>query len=364
MSHILVIGAGIVGLSVARAALRRGHRVTLIEQGEVPNPRAASSDQHRMIRFHYGAAEGYTRMVALAFEAWRDLWRELGVEHYAPSGALAVSLRPGDYADETAKTFGRLQIAHEMLDAGALARLCPHLDLPFHARGVLAAGGPLFADRIMGDLARSVRDRGAEILEQTRAVAVDPSAGSLRLADGRVLGGDLVVVAAGAWLPDLLPADYGALPVWRQTLCYVDAPPAYRESWAAGPALVVLGDQGVYTLPPRAGTGLKFGSGEQRRPGRPSDGLEAALDFGWRVIEDFGPYLRDAAAYRPFRLQAGYYVMDESRRFRLEHMGRRIVVTNCDGQMFKFGPLIGERILSAWDGETSFADLARWAAGN
>lgn len=363
MSRILVIGAGVVGLSVARAALRRGHRVTLIEQGAVPNPHAASWDQHRMIRFHYGAAEGYTRMVAEAFEAWRALWQELGIEHYAASGALAISLRAGDYADETARTFERLRISHDRLDADALARLCPHLDLPAPARGVLAEGGPLFADRIVGDLARLVRDRGAEILEHARVVAVDATAGSIRLADGRVLDGDLVVVAAGAWLPDLLPAEYGALPVWRQTLCYVEAPAAYRESWARGPALVVLGDRDVYTLPPRAGTGLKFGSGEQRRPAKPADGFEAPLEFGRRVIADFGPYLRDADAYRPLRLQVGYYVKEPSRRFRLEQSGRRVVVTNCDGQMFKFGPLIGERLIAAWDGGASFPELARWAAG-
>ena len=39
------------------------------------------------------------------------------------------------------------------------------------------------------------------------------------------------------------------------------------------------------------------------------------------------------------------------------------MVTNCDGQMFKFGPLVGERILAAIDGESDFTMLARWAAG-
>jgi glycine/D-amino acid oxidase-like deaminating enzyme len=33
MARILIVGAGADGLSVARAALRRGHAMTLIEQG-------------------------------------------------------------------------------------------------------------------------------------------------------------------------------------------------------------------------------------------------------------------------------------------------------------------------------------------
>jgi sarcosine oxidase len=94
-----------------------------------------------------------------------------------------------------------------------------------------------------------------------------------------------------------------------------------------------------------------------------SRGFTWDIGEGRRVIDAFAPYLRDADAYRPQRMQVGYYVMDETHRFGLIRQGRRIVVTNCDGQMFKFGPLLGEAILASFDGERSFEALARWAAG-
>jgi sarcosine oxidase len=63
-------------------------------------------------------------------------------------------------------------------------------------------------------------------------------------------------------------------------------------------------------------------------------------------------------------MQVGYYVKDDTIRFRLDQHGRTVVITNCDGQMFKFGPLLGERVLASFEGEESFGDLARWAAGH
>jgi sarcosine oxidase len=127
--------------------------------------------------------------------------------------------------------------------------------------------------------------------------------------------------------------------------------------------VVVIGDRGVYTLPPLAGTGLKFGDGAHRRRADPEAGFDWSIDEGHEIINAFRPYLRDAEAYRPLRMQVGYYVMDSSRRFRIETAGKCLFVTNCDGQMFKFGPLIGEHIVACCEGGLSATDLARWAAG-
>ena len=43
--NIIVVGAGIAGLSTAWSLVKAGHSVTLLEQGaSIPNPLAASGD--------------------------------------------------------------------------------------------------------------------------------------------------------------------------------------------------------------------------------------------------------------------------------------------------------------------------------
>src|SRR5260221_1941498 len=242
VGRILIIGAGVVGLSVARAAAKRGHTAIVFERGPAPNPQAASYDQHRMIRFHYGAASGYTRMVRQAFDAWEGVWRDIGARHFVDSGAISISTERGDYTDLSRTVFRQSGIAHEVLDAAAVERLCPHLTLPDHAWGLVARpGGPLFADRIMHDLAAFDRAHGVTIVPETPVAAVDAAAGRVVTAAGESFDGDLVVVAVGAWLPRLLPEEFGAVPTYRQALCYVEPPAIYRQSWHDAPAIVVLG---------------------------------------------------------------------------------------------------------------------------
>ncbi len=367
MAHVLIIGAGIVGLSVARSALRAGHEVTILEQGTVPNPQSASYDRHRMIRYPYGGAAGYTRMVTDAFGAWERLWTDLGTTHFENTGSIAVSLEPGDYAEKTLATFRAIGLPHEVLDRGGVEALCPHLTLPRGAWGVTAfPGGPLFAADIVTDLAHWLAQAGARIEARSRVVALDEAEGLATLADGTTRRGDFVLVAAGAWLPRLLPESFGNLPVYRQALLYVEPPLTYAESWRRAPAIAVLGDHTGYTLPDLRGAGLKIGYSAHRRQGMPDVlGFDADLaSESAAILGAFRPYFKEPDAYRPLRMQVGYYSLDPSRRFLFQKRGRALVITQCDGQMFKFGPLIGERVVAMADGHESMADLARWAAGD
>lgn len=365
VSRIIIVGGGIVGLSTARAAARRGYEVVLIERGPLPNPHQASWDSHRMIRYHYGAATGYTRMVTSAFAAWDEVWREIGAVHFVDTGAIAIAETAGDYAHRTLAAFREVDLPHRLLDKAETEALCPQYKLTPESFGVVAGpGGPLFADRIVRDLLELTREMGVHFMPETEVTAVDTANATVTLRDGGTISGDAIVVAAGPWCGKLWPS-FADLPVMRQALCYVDPPAAYAEAWANGPALVAFGDNGGYTLPGVSGTRLKFGYGAHRRPGDPdAEGWEGLPDEEQAILGGFGRFVKDIEQYTPIRIQVGYYTMDSSREFRVETDGRAIGIGNCDGQMFKFGPLMGEKVLSALDGEISASDLRTWASGH
>ncbi|MGC6370943.1 NAD(P)/FAD-dependent oxidoreductase [Pseudomonas sp. K2I15] len=363
MKHVLIVGAGAVGLSCARAALLRGHRVTVLEQGAIPNTRSASFDQHRLIRYQYGRSVGYTQMVSDAFGAWDGLWQDLGEQHHHATGTLGISLEEGDYISQSRVTLAQMGIDHQWMDQTAIQRLCPQLQLPAHAQGLYTTtGGVLFADRIVLGLAAWCREYGAALHANTAVLSVDIERGRVHVATG-VLDADQIIIAAGAWLPGLLPA-YRDLVTARQAVCYVEAPPQHLAHWANGPCITDIGPGDNYALMPVQGTGLKFGSGIHRRPGSPSEGFGSEPDEGYAVIAHFAPYLRNAADYRPQRMQVGYYVRDGVDAFRVEPQGKAIVITNCGGGMFKFSALMGERVLACVDHEITPEHLQHWAAGH
>lgn len=238
---ILVVGGGIVGLSTAWALVRLGHTPVVYDQGAVPNPMAASYDQHRIIRLAYGERDGYCRMVKPAFQAWRRLWRDLGEQHYAETGTLLIGGRADDYASSRA-SFDRLNVPYEELDKVTIKQAVPIPTTTQRRMGLYnAEGGVLLADRIVGALTVWLRNQGSEIHPQTMVRDVDFHHAIVTLNDHTQHEGDAVVVAAGAWAPQLLPELAAHVKPIRQAVIYLRPPAHYLQCWRNSPVIVDFG---------------------------------------------------------------------------------------------------------------------------
>ncbi len=224
MSDVVVVGAGVVGGSVALALVRRGLGVVVVDRAAGPGYGSTSASS-AIVRFNYSTRAG----VALAWAshaAWQVWTDHLG--HRDPNG-VATFTRTGlamlDVEDlpwrRSADLFAEVGVPHEHWDATALAANLPGVDAGrfFPPRPVTSeeffadAAGTLGAmwtpdagyvddPRLAAaNLVRAAEAHGARTRFGTAVTAVDRSgdAWRLRLADGGVLEADLVVNAAGPW---------------------------------------------------------------------------------------------------------------------------------------------------------------------
>ena len=89
-SHI-VVGGGALGVAAAYWLAKSGARdVLVLEQFELGNDRGASEDHSRIIRHSYHSAD-YTALTPAAYETWRELEDETGLQLVVRTGGLDLA---------------------------------------------------------------------------------------------------------------------------------------------------------------------------------------------------------------------------------------------------------------------------------
>lgn len=350
--NIIVVGAGIAGLSTAWSLVKAGHSVSLVEQGKIPNPLAASGDHHRIIRRAYGKAGGYARLITEAYEAWDELWADLGENHLDPRGFMCVSREAGDEAEQMRDGLAEGGFPFEMVEPDAAVARWPFLESgSFRYAYFSTEGGALHCRRIAGGLLGWLRAHGANIYENSKVVGVDAEAGRITLADGSTMQADRVVVAAGAWVLNLFPELDGRLKTWRTALAYVEPPADLKAAWEAAPVILDVG--GVtdgYMIPPTGGAGMKFGSGLHKVATSDADWNREPVEGEGEAIRDlFSPPIARIGEYRVTEVVTCAYTFTEDEKFLAHQDGRCLVVSACSGHGYKFGAAVGRRVAAAID---------------
>ncbi|MEY2531109.1 MAG: hypothetical protein QOI96_1194 [Verrucomicrobiota bacterium] len=233
---IIIVGAGINGVTAAIELKKRGHKVTLVDPGPLPHPLAASTDISKAVRAAYGADEDYTALAERSIALWRDWNKTFGIELYHEVGFLCMrqrELRPGDFEYESVQLLKRRGHKIEHIDSAQLRERFPAWNAERYAEGFFDhEAGYAESGRVVATLLERAKSLGVELREGTRFAELDESNGRVNgIAlqdrqwsrrepsdiDGRaerpsererasqLLAGDIVVIAVGAWTPYLLP---------------------------------------------------------------------------------------------------------------------------------------------------------------
>ncbi len=360
--NIIIVGAGIAGLSTAWSLVKAGHNVSIVEQGKIPNPLAASGDHHRIIRRAYRASTGYGALITEAYDAWDEMWADLGENHLDARGFICVSREPGDEAEEYREGMEAGGWPIEVLEPAAAAERWRFLEPDtFRYAYFSPDGGALHCRKIAGGLLRWLRARGASVYEDSKVTAIDADAGRVTFESGETMQADHVIVAAGAWVLKLFPELGGDLKTYRTALAYVEPPADLRAEWEAAPVILDVG--GVtdgHMIPPTGGAGMKFGSGLHKVATSDADWNRGPVAGEGEAIRNlFSPPIARVDEYRVTEVVTCAYTFTEDERFAAYEKGKCLIVSACSGHGYKFGAAVGRRVAAAVkDGDV--VHLKRW----
>jgi sarcosine oxidase len=341
---VIVLGGGVIGLLTAVECVRAGARVELVDQAAIPSASATSSDLHRVVRALHRGDAPLTLAGARAHEGWLDIQRLLGSRFYHRTGVL-TAMEPGDVAVNLALA-AAAGVSAQAVSAAELRARYPHIRFAAGTEAVLErTAGAVLADHALRALANWLREQPAVRLRpHSRVVAID-EAGVVRLADGDVLAGDRVVVAAGPWSRELLPLSLsGDLTLYRQTmLSYAPS----QAAWAGTPAVLGLGlARDAWLMPPVAGTPARLSAASACRMAARITGRDTPGEWRDHLIGRFTALL---AGFDPADVAGavdGYYLASADGGPLLAATGDGVILAYaaCGGMSFKFAPLIARSI--------------------
>ncbi len=222
-ASVIVVGAGVVGCSVAFQLARMGQRNVVVLEREALPGTGSTSRANGGIRAQF-TTEANVRMSLLSMEILDALKDEIGQPPaYRKAGYLFLTDSPEKLAAmERAAEFQRgFGVDVEVLDAAEARRRVPWVSGAGLAGGTFGArDGFIDPGRLCGFFASGAAHDGVAFRYGQEVVAAEESGGGfvLRTADGSSHAAPVVVNAAGAWsarLARLVGVDVPVEPVRR-----------------------------------------------------------------------------------------------------------------------------------------------------
>ena len=365
MLKVIVVGAGINGVTAAIELKKRGHKVVLVDPGPLPHPLAASTDISKAVRAAYGPDEEYTALAERAIRLWREWNKEFGVELYHEVGVMWVrqgEMKPGDFEYESFKILEQRGHKIERMNSARLWNRFPAWNPELYQDGVLELeAGYVESSLVVATLIERGKSLGIELHQGARFSELDEGDDCVKgvvLDSGQRIPADVVVVAVGAWTPYVLPFIQKFFRATGQPVFHLK--PRQPELFAPERFPVFGADismTGYYGFPLSREGVVKIANHGPGREMSPESSKRAVTTQEEQNLREFlsstFPTLADAPiVYTRICLYCDtndghFWIARDPER------GGLIVATGDSGHGFKFAPVLGEIIADAVEGKSN-----------
>jgi sarcosine oxidase len=364
---VAVIGLGAMGSAALFHLARRGKRVIGIEQFALGHDRGSSHGESRAIRLGYSEHPSYVPLVRRAFENWHELERLTGETILTTTGILEAGAPGSRMVQGSLDACNQHGLDYELLDAAEIMRRFPAFEMPPDHSAIWQPGGGFLRPELANALhLKLAQEAGAEILTESPVSGIEPLTNAIRLVlQGWTIEVGAVIVAAGAWIADLVPQLKPHLSITRQVLCWYQ--PKQPDLFSLGILPVFAIDDGddiIYGFPDFAGTGFKCASHYSSGTLSHADAARqhAGPEDEARTRRFLECYLPQAAGGLK-AMKTCIYTMTPDEDFVIDLLSsnpRIVVASPCSGHGYKFASVIGE-VLSdlATQGKTKH-DISRF----
>jgi sarcosine oxidase len=364
---VIVVGLGAMGSAALYHLASRGVKVLGVDRFVTPHIHGSTHGRTRIIREAYYEHPCYVPIVQRAYDLWASLEREAGEPLFVQTGGLMIGPPEGELFAGALRSATEHGLAHSILEPSEVHRRFPGFRVPEGSRALHEPrAGLLLPEKIVEAHLALARRAGATILTGVTVTSWDADDGVRVDTDVGELRASTLILAAGPWLPALIPDLDLPLEVERQLFHWFE--PASHPEWydaAHSPiSLIEYAADRFFATFPDVGHGVKAGIHHEgavididapRVPASDAEGAEMKALLARYLPEAAGRILDRATCV---------YTNTPDHDFLLDRHPAHpnvIIASPCSGHGFKFSSAIGEILAEiVTTGETSF-DLSPFA---
>ncbi len=302
MTHIAVIGRGLIGAAAARHLMRAGHQVTLIGPSEPVDKVSHTGvfgshyDEGRITRA-LDPDLYWSQVSAISIARYRDIEAQSGVSFFTECGAMIAGPKKGNYIQRVERIEKARNIPCDHFSGRALEQAFPYFSFPDDIQALYEpkAAGYISPRNLVQAQTKVATRAGAQLVDAVVLGLSETTTGITITTDRDEISADQVLVATGGFtnmiLPDPLPLD-----VHARTVAFfeIDAKEATRLSNMPSLVMCFADGRDPYILPPiRYPNGkiyIKIGGDQVDKKLESTDAIKAWFKSGGS--DEVGMYLK------------------------------------------------------------------------